>query len=336
MKCKVMGIVNVTPDSFSDGGRYFEPKEAVRRARNLIEDGADIIDFGGESTRPGATPLGWEEEWKRLEPVLAGLGVGGRNLAKDRTVLVSVDTYHPETAARAIAAGADIINCVYAEPIPEMAKLLAGNAVELVLPPSALAQIPDAQALLPRLYLDPMIGFGTTREEDVALLRSVPELAQKGRVLIGASRKRLVKQLTGDFQRQFPVIHARNGAAAHEADFRQLKGHLDRAEPMTRDFIGQMDALFGQQITPAQRKVMFMGLTQGGFMPFVALVGVGGEHLQAQVDIRREDDGALIMTYSSMPDAAIEARYSYRVEPDGTSRRVGDLVSRRREQPVEG
>ena len=105
---------------------------------------------------------------------------------------------------------------------------------------------------------------------------------------------------------------------------------------MTRDFIGQMDALFGQQITPAQRKVMFMGLTQGGFMPFVALVGVGGEHLQAQIDIRREDDGALIMTYSSMPDAAIEARYSYRVAPDGTSRRVGDLVSRRREQPVEG
>lgn len=146
----------------------------------------------------------------------------------------------------------------------------------------------------------------------------------------------LVKQLTFDFQRQFPVIRARNGAAAHEADFRPLQGHLDRAEPMTRDFIGQMDALFGQQITPAQRKVMFMGLTQGGFMPFVALVGVGGEHLQAQVDIRREDDGALVMTYSSMPDAAIEARYSYRVEPDGTSRRVGDFVSRRREQPVAG
>ena len=71
--CKVMGIVNVTPDSFSDGGQFFRPEEAIRRAKNLTADGADIIDLGGESTRPGATPIGWEEEWSRIEPVLAGL-----------------------------------------------------------------------------------------------------------------------------------------------------------------------------------------------------------------------------------------------------------------------
>ena len=73
MSCKVMGIVNVTPDSFSDGGQFFRPEEAIRRAKNLVADGADIIDLGGESTRPGAMPIGWEEEWARIEPVLVGL-----------------------------------------------------------------------------------------------------------------------------------------------------------------------------------------------------------------------------------------------------------------------
>ena len=188
--CKVMGIVNVTPDSFSDGGQFFKPEEAIRRAKNLIADGADIIDLGGESTRPGATPIGWEEEWGRIGPVLGKVA--------DLGVLVSVDTYHPETAERAIAAGAHIINCVYADPVPEMLKLLEGNDVELVLPVKACSLFPVPCSLFPRLYLDPMIGFNTTREEDIQLLRSIPELAKKGRVLVGASRKRIVKKLTGE------------------------------------------------------------------------------------------------------------------------------------------
>ena len=190
--CKVMGIVNVTPDSFSDGGQFFKPEEAIRRAKNLIAEGADIIDLGGESTRPGATAISWEEEWSRIEPVLTDLA---SSVSRLESFQVSVDTYHPETAARAIAAGAHIINCVYAEPIPEMLKLLEGNDVELVMPASALST--KHQALGTRLYLDPMIGFGTTREEDIDLLRSIPELAKKGRVLVGASRKRIVKKLTG-------------------------------------------------------------------------------------------------------------------------------------------
>ena len=194
MSCKVMGIVNVTPDSFSDGGQFFKPEEAIRRAKNLVADGADIIDLGGESTRPGATPIGWEEEWQRIEPVLSQLATRNSQLA----TCISVDTYHPETAAKAIAAGAHIINCVYAEPIPEMLKLLKGNEVELVFPVSALPLIPNPQSLIPRLYLDPMIGFNTTREEDLELLRSIPELAKKGRVLVGASRKRIVKKLVGE------------------------------------------------------------------------------------------------------------------------------------------
>ena len=191
--CKVMGIVNVTPDSFSDGGQFFKPEEAVRRAKNLIADGADIIDLGGESTRPGATPISWEEEWSRIEPVLTGLS---SSVSRLKSFQISVDTYHPETAERAIKAGANIINCVYPEPIPEMLKLLEGNDIELVLPAKALFPLPPS--LFPRLYLDPMIGFNTSREEDVELLRSIPDLAKKGRVLVGASRKRIVKKLVGE------------------------------------------------------------------------------------------------------------------------------------------
>ena len=199
-----MGIVNVTPDSFSDGGQFFKPEEAIRRAKNLIADGADIIDLGGESTRPGATPIGWEEEWARIEPVLKGLvsSIEQSNNPNNRTIL-SVDTYHPETARKAIEAGANIINCVYPEPVAEMLRVIADAArdTELVVPACCLKEIEQSNNRTieqSNLYLDPMIGFGTTREEDVALLRSIPELAKKGRVLVGASRKRIVKKLVGE------------------------------------------------------------------------------------------------------------------------------------------
>jgi len=242
-----MGIVNVTPDSFSDGGKYFRPEEAVRRALNLIDEGADIIDIGAESTRPGSVPISWEEEWSRLEPVLKGLSprcpprclsrrkglspqsvsvqsdIDDRadllqkdNFAKNKdkhsvvtegsvpisavpegSVPISVDTYHPETARLAVESGASIINCVYPEPVEEMLEILRENPnVELVMPVSAFGMA--GEDLLSRIYIDPMIGFGTTREEDLELLRSVPELAKKARVLVGASRKRLVKKLTGE------------------------------------------------------------------------------------------------------------------------------------------
>ena len=278
---RVMGIVNVTPDSFSDGGKYFRPEEAVRRALNLIDDGADIIDIGAESTRPGSVPISWEEEWSRLEPVFKGLSPRGcprrkglspqsvsvqsdlddranllqkDNSAKNKdkisvitegsvptsavpegpvprdaegsvpiSVPISVDTYHPETARLAVESGASIINCVYPEPIGEMLEILRENPnVELVMPASAWEMRDERWVmrderwvmrderwvmgderwgmgdLASRIYIDPMIGFGTTREEDLELLRSVPELAKKARVLVGASRKRLVKKLTGE------------------------------------------------------------------------------------------------------------------------------------------
>ena len=188
----VMGIVNVTPDSFSDGGKYFLAAEAVRRAKNMVREGAGIVDIGGESTRPGAEPLTWEEEWERVEPVVRELvpALNGR-------AIVSIDTYHPETAERSVAAGVRMINCVSSETAPAMMEIVASALdLELVAPAGCRGVIPEE--LLPRVYLDPMIGFGTTREEDLALLASVSELSSSSRVLVGASRKRIVRKLTGE------------------------------------------------------------------------------------------------------------------------------------------
>ena len=173
MRVKVMGIVNVTPDSFSDGGKFYKPEEAVRRAKNLIADGADIIDIGGESTRPGSVPITWEEEWSRIEPVLRQLVDlpdmrRGRSPSPADAVIVSVDTYHPETAERAVAAGARLINCVYVDPVPDMVRIAATHpGVELCIPAKAFEKFHNSSLLaIPSslLYLDPMIGFGTTRD----------------------------------------------------------------------------------------------------------------------------------------------------------------------------
>ena len=209
MKCMVMGIVNVTPDSFSDGGKYFKPEEAIRRVRNMFEEGAGIVDIGAESTRPGSTPISWEEEWARLEPVLRGLspqnlrGQSPRNCQSGG--MISIDTYHPETAERALKAGVDMINCVYEEPVGQMLAICAKYNASLVIPANSHLEeevsagtVPTDPAGSVPIYLDPMIGFGTTREEDLELLRGIPKLAKKGRVLVGASRKRIVKRITGE------------------------------------------------------------------------------------------------------------------------------------------
>lgn len=200
MSLSVMGIVNVTPDSFSDGGKFFTVEESVRRAKRLIDEGADIIDVGGESTRPGCDPIDWQDEWRRIENPLREI------ISMSGETRVSVDTYHYETASKAVDAGVDIVNCVYDRSVPAMMKLVSSNPqIEMVVPfrpgDSSETKWKIAQdafsGLLPRLYLDPMIGFGTDRNEDLCLLRAIPELSQIGRVLIGASRKRIVRKLTG-------------------------------------------------------------------------------------------------------------------------------------------
>ena len=195
-RTRVMAIVNVTPDSFSDGGRYFKPEEAAARAHNCLEEGADIIDLGGESTRPGATPLEWQDEWARLEPVLD-------ILANDRRKYpISIDTYHPETAAKALEAGAAIINCVYSKPVPEMAALARKTGCGLVIPfrpgINDVKSLEEFKDIEDQILIDPMIGFDTTREEDMTLMGSIRRLAQIAPVLVGVSRKRLIKRLTGE------------------------------------------------------------------------------------------------------------------------------------------
>ena len=187
-----MGIVNITPDSFSDGVRCLRTEAAVSHARTLAREGADILDLGAESTRPGATPLSWQAEWARLEPVL-------RILARELpTMPISIDTYHPETAERALCLGASILNCVYAASVPPMLELARKTRCGLVLPASCLADSqPPPSDLASRLVYDPMIGFGTTREEDMALLGGIRRLAQKVPVLVGVSRKRIIGTLTG-------------------------------------------------------------------------------------------------------------------------------------------
>ncbi len=229
-----MGIVNVTPDSFSDAGECFAPEDAVRRAFEHVRNGAAIIDVGGESTRPGATDVAWRDEWLRVAPVLEGIrGIGCR---------VSVDTRHPETAERALEAGADIINCVDPEAVPRMLAIAAaaGEKTELVVP-SVCLEACAASQMARRVYLDPMIGFGTTREEDLGLLRSIPDLAGKGRVLVGASRKRIAAVLSGGSVSTAPTdiavalwCAAHGAAAVRVHDVKQVTQALRAWEILSR------------------------------------------------------------------------------------------------------
>lgn len=194
-RARVMGIVNVTPDSFADGVRCLRTEAAVSRARTLVKDGADIIDLGAESTRPGATPVAWRVEWARLKPVLHILS---RELGQTP---ISVDTYHPETARLALEEGASIVNCVYPASAKKLLWLAQDAECGLVLPCRGEAEFKALGLSSPadetRVLIDPMIGFGTTREEDMSLLGGLRRLARLAPVLVGVSRKRVIGTMTG-------------------------------------------------------------------------------------------------------------------------------------------
>ncbi|OGS45808.1 MAG: dihydropteroate synthase [Euryarchaeota archaeon RBG_16_67_27] len=206
---RVMGILNVTPDSFSDGGRYLEPDAAIRRALEMVAQGADLIDIGGESTRPGSDPIPADEEWRRIRPVFEGL-------VRTTGVPLSVDTRKPEVAARALEAGASIVNDVSGLRDPEMVRGIAGARAGAVIvhmlgEPKTMQVAPSygdvvaevrgflaarietaVLAGVPReaLAVDPGIGFGKALDHNLELLAHIGDLTALGRpVVIGVSRK---------------------------------------------------------------------------------------------------------------------------------------------------
>jgi dihydropteroate synthase len=212
----LMGVVNVTPDSFSDGGLFLDPDAAVEHGMRLRGEGAGILDVGGESTRPGAEPVSGEEELERVLPVVERLAAGGR---------VSIDTTKLEVARAALGAGAAIVNDVSAfRYAPEMAGLVASEGADCCLmhmlgEPRTMQADPryddvvaDVKAFLEerlafatgegvpeeRVWLDPGIGFGKTVEHNLELLRRLDEIVAIGRpVVVGTSRKSFLGKLAG-------------------------------------------------------------------------------------------------------------------------------------------
>lgn len=211
----VMGVVNVTPDSFSDGGRFLAATDAVAHGLRLMDEGADIVDVGGESTRPGAAPVAVEDELQRVVPVVRELAAAG--------VVVSIDTRHSPVAEAALDAGAVLVNDVSGLRDPRMVRIAAERAAPVVImhmpvdDPATMqrhtgyadvvaevvsflaAQAATALAAgVPRVILDPGIGFGKTAEQNVELLRGLGEVVALGHpVLVGASRKRFIDALAG-------------------------------------------------------------------------------------------------------------------------------------------
>ena len=211
-----MGILNVTPDSFYDGGRRMDPDKAIADGVDLLQAGADVIDIGGESTRPGAKPVSSEEELERVLPVLQGL-------RREVLAPISIDTYKAPVARAALDAGADIINDISALRFdPEMISLLAAERVPVVL--MHMQGVPRTMQMEPRyddvvrevknflverlhqavnlgierekIILDPGIGFGKTLDHNLTLLRSLADLAAIGQpLLVGASRKAFIGRI---------------------------------------------------------------------------------------------------------------------------------------------
>jgi dihydropteroate synthase len=212
----LMGVLNVTPDSFSDGGLFFDKEKAISHALRMVEGGADIIDIGGESTRPGSKPLEIEEELRRVIPVI-------ESLAKEIDVPLSIDTYKSTVAQRAIEAGAEIINDISGLHFdPSLSKVAAKNDTPLILmhirgTPETMQkgvhydslfseilqclkesiQRAESTGLDPRqIIIDPGIGFGKTAEDNLLIIKNLYEFRILGKpILLGTSRKSFIGKI---------------------------------------------------------------------------------------------------------------------------------------------
>jgi dihydropteroate synthase len=256
----LMGVLNVTPDSFSDGGRYHTVGSALEQARRLLDEGADILDVGAESTRPGAQAVSADEEWRRLEPILREL--------RQWQVPISLDTMKSDVMARGIAVGVDILNDVSGFQDEQACAVLRGSDAGGVImhmqgQPRTMQTAPvyvDVQSEVreflqqrlthlqslgvasDRLLIDPGFGFGKTLDHNLTLFRGIAQFATMGAgVLVGVSRKSMIGQLLGrpdPAQRVYGSVAAAVKAAASGAQV--LRVHDVQA---TRDALKIWQAL---------------------------------------------------------------------------------------------
>ena len=209
----VMGILNVTPDSFSDGGRYNNLDSAMKQAERLISEGADIIDVGGESTRPGHTQITSEEEISRVVPII-------EKISKNLDTIISIDTYKYDVAKEAIKVGANIINDIWGLQYDngEMAELVKKSNLPIIAMHNQNDEIYNKDIMLvlreffektfkiadkygidrDKIILDPGLGFGKNVEQNIEILSRLNELKDMGSILLGASKKRFIGKLLND------------------------------------------------------------------------------------------------------------------------------------------
>lgn len=255
-KSVIMGILNVTPDSFSDGGKHIELDNAVAAAKTMLDEGATIIDVGGESTRPGAAKVDAETEAARVVPII-------RALTEQFGCIISIDTYRASTARLAVEAGAHIVNDVWGlQKEPEIAQVAKETGAGLVIMHTSRDRETDADviadqfAFLDRsleiagraginasnITLDPGFGFGKSQDEDIALMAHMEELQRFGYpLLIGTSRKRFIGAMTG----QAEPLQRDIGTAATSVALRLAGADIFRVHNVAfnRDALAVADAI---------------------------------------------------------------------------------------------